>query len=76
MFYRDFRASAQDESTPAEVDDPLVRFERAHELLSRSAEGKRIGEQEAEWLASYRQSAEFRQQMEMYEIYGDRMFAR
>ncbi|WP_159966787.1 hypothetical protein, partial [Profundibacterium mesophilum] len=26
VFYRDFRASAQDESTPAEVDDPLVRF--------------------------------------------------
>ncbi|KAB6715832.1 transposase domain-containing protein [Roseobacter sp. TSBP12] len=49
---------------------PGDRFRRAQDILARSEAGQPIGEEEAKWLNSYRQSAEYKGQLLMFKQYG------
>jgi len=49
---------------------PGDRFRRAQDILARSEAGQSIGQEEAKWLNSYRQSAEYKGQLLMFKQYG------
>jgi hypothetical protein len=57
-------------------EEPRERFARALGLVRRLEAGEAIGEAEAGWLASYRETAEWRSQLKMFETWGEAMLAR
>lgn len=74
LLVTDFEAERDRRKGVVEEEGPREMFARALDIERRAAAGERIGDAEANWLMSFRESAAYRAERALYESYGDEMF--
>ncbi|MEO0861107.1 MAG: transposase domain-containing protein [Pseudomonadota bacterium] len=75
-FLQKLEARQAAKTSPQPADDARRRFTRAYELVQRAEAGLDIGEADAAWLKSYRQSVEWRTHLKLLEMHGEKMLAK
>lgn len=70
----DFEAERAARGTAEAEESPREMFARALEIERRAEAGERIGDAEANWLMSFKESAAYRAEAKLYGSFGDEMF--